>query len=212
MQISWHGLSCFSLTAQTGSGEVSFVVDPYQNETGLRFPRTLTADLIAVSHKGDDADNVEAVGETSHGKPFVIDLPGEYEVKGIFVHAIDAGEGQRILQIEVEGIRMVHLGALSRDLTDKDLDLLGNVDILFVPVGGGRVMSPKMASEVISQVEPRIVIPYDYAIDGLKENFQPIDSFCKALGVCNREDVNKLKIVRKNLPEDKMVIYVLNRD
>lgn len=212
MQISWHGLSCFSLIAQTGSGEVSFVVDPYDNETGLRFPRTLTADLVVVSHAGKDAENVEAVGETGHGKKFVVDLPGEYEVKGIFVHAIDAGKDRRIFHVEVEGIKMAHLGALDRELTDAELDLLGNIDILFVPIGGGRVLSPKMATEVINQVEPRIVIPYDYAIDGLKEEFQPLDAFCKALGVCKREDVNKLKIARKNLPEDQMIIYVLNRD
>lgn len=216
MQISWHGLEAFSITIATPAGEATVVVNPYQNETGLRFPRTLSADLVAMSHVGEDTNNLEAIGEVTHTKPFVIDMPGEYEVKGIFVHAIDAPRKDdkaihQILLIEAEGINVVHLGALNRELTDAELDALNDVDILLVPVGGGRFMSPKTASEVISQIEPRLVVPYAYAIDGVKESLEPLDAFWKALGTVKREEVNKLKIVRKNLPEEDMMIYVISR-
>ncbi|MEK9131077.1 MAG: MBL fold metallo-hydrolase [Patescibacteria group bacterium] len=211
MQISWHGLSCFSLTVSSINGDATLVVDPYQAEVGLKLSRTLAADVVAMTHGGDDANNAEAVGPTSHGAPFVIDMAGEYEAKGIFVHAIDVGGHQRILLIEAEGMSVAHLGAINRELTNDELEALSNVDILLVPIGGGRFLSPKMAVEVIAQIEPRIVIPYAYAVDGLKEKLEPLDAFCKALGVCKRENVSKLKISRKNLPEEEMMIYVLER-
>lgn len=217
MQISWHGLSSFSLTVTSATGEATAVVDPYQNETGLRFPRTLTADLVVTTRGGEDANNVEAVAAThNHEQPFVIDLPGEFEARGIFVHAIDAPRkddkaDHRIFLLEAEGINIAHLGALNRELTDTELETLNDVDVLLVPVGGGRFLTPKMATEVISQIEPRIVIPYAYAIEGVKEKLESLDAFCKALGVCKREDVSKLKISKKNLPEGEMVIYVLAR-
>ncbi len=216
MQISWHGLNCFSITVSSINGEAAIVLDPYQNETGLRFPRTLGADVVASTHDGEDANNREAVGENGHGKPFVIDMPGEYEAKGIFVHAIDAKRKEdkhshHMLLVEAEGITIAHLGAMNRELSNQELEALNNVDILLVPVGGGRYMGPKTAAEVIAQVEPRIVIPYAFDTDGVKEKLEPVDAFCKALGVCKREDTNKLKVSKKNLPEDEMVIYVLAR-
>lgn len=211
MQISWHGLSCFSLTVSSLNGEATMVIDPYQNATGLKLSRAVAADVIAVTHDDEDANNVDGVTEGSHGKPFVITMPGEYESKGIFVHAIPAATEQMLLLVESEGINVAHLGALNRALSDTELDALNNVDILFVPVGGGRFLSPKAAAEVIAQIEPRIVVPYAYELDGLTEKLQPLDAFCKALGVCKRENVSKLKISRKNLPEEEMMIYVLER-
>ncbi len=213
MQISWHGLNCFTITTTTGSGEVTVVVDPYQSDVGLKVSRAMTADLVVVSHDGEDANNTEAVG----GNPFIIDMPGEYEVKGVFVGAQAYNkEGEkkphRILHIESEGISIAHLGDINRELTDKELETLSNVDILLLPVGGGRYLSPKMATEVLGAIEPRIVIPYAYDVDGIKETLESLDAFCKALGVCKREDVNKLKIARKNLPEEEMMIYVLAKD
>ena len=192
------------------------MIDPYQNETGLRFPRTLTADLIVTTHDAEDANNLEAVGATHDVKPFVIDLPGEYEARGIFVHAIDAPrkddtDAHRLIVLEAEGINVAHLGALNRELSDEELEALSNVDILFVPVGGGRYLSPKAAAEVVSHIEPRMVVPYAYEVDGLKESLQPLDAFMKALGVVKREDVTKLKISRKNLPEEDMIISVLQK-
>ncbi|MEK7105091.1 MAG: MBL fold metallo-hydrolase [Patescibacteria group bacterium] len=216
MQISWHGLNCFVISVSTPAGEAVCVVDPYQNETGLRLSRALTADLVAVSHDGEDADNVEAVGSTHDVKPFLIDIPGEFEAKGIFVHAISTPrkedkKGHRAFLIEAEGMVVAHLGALNRELTDAELEAMSNVDILLVPVGGGRYMSPKTASEVISQIEPRIVVPYAYAIDGVKEKLEDLTAFYKALGAAKREEVSKLKVTRKNLPEEDMIIYVLER-
>lgn len=206
MQISWHGLSCFEITTTTANGEVTVVIDPYGNETGLRFPRTLEADIVCVSHDDSDANNLSAVG----GEPFVVNIPGEFEVKDVFVYSIAAGD-TRIFRVESENMHVAHLGSLNRALTDKELQELETVDILMVPVGGGSVMTPKLAAEVIAQIEPRVVIPMTYAIPNLKETLATADEFCKAVGTCRRETSNKYKVARKDLPEDDMLIMELAR-
>jgi len=217
MQISWHGLSCFSITTKGPQGDVTAVVDPYDNSIGLRFPRTLAADVVMSSHNEKDANNVDAV----QGNPFVIKSPGEYEVKGVFVYALagalkPAKEGAKaspnnIYRIIIEGVVIAHLGALNRELSDAELTDLKDVDILMIPVGGGRVMEPKTAVKVISQIDPRVVMPMTHAIPNIKEKFAKVDNFCKEISVCRREDINKYKVTRSSLPEDETVIVVLSR-
>jgi L-ascorbate metabolism protein UlaG (beta-lactamase superfamily) len=207
MNITWHGLSCFEIEAKTAQGDVRIVADPYENTTGLRFPRTLEAEILLVSHNETDANNTSSV----LGRPYLINLPGEYEVRDVFVFGIPLNKGNIAYCIEAEGMRLAHLGALNRALTDDELQKLGNVDVLMVPVGGGRVLSPSTASDVIGQIEPRIVIPMMHAVDGVKEKLSGIEEFCKALGTCKREDMNKLKITAKELPEEEMKIVSLTR-
>ncbi|HLD21179.1 MAG TPA: MBL fold metallo-hydrolase [Patescibacteria group bacterium] len=216
MQISWNGFSSFEIITKTSSGDVRLVTDPYQNSTGLRFPRTLEAEILLESHDEEDANNREAVV----GSPYIIDLPGEFEVRSVFVFGVSAvlkreEKGRKIqnllFRIETEGMRLAHLGALDRPLTDEELQKLENIDILMIPVGGGRYMDPSIASEVISQIEPRVVIPMTHALPSMKEPLSSIDDFCKAFGTCRREDMNKYKVTRKDLPEEDMVIISLTR-
>lgn len=190
------------------------MTDPYDNATGLRFPRTIEADLLTISHKGKEADNIAGVG----GGPFLIENAGEFEVKGVFAYAIDApikgekkDEPNLILRFEVEDMTIAHLGALNRELTDDELKQLENVDILMLPVGGKSVMNAKAASTVISQVEPRVVIPMTYAIPNLKESYEALDVFLKEMGATPKETANKFKVSRKDLPEEEMLIMVLER-
>jgi L-ascorbate metabolism protein UlaG (beta-lactamase superfamily) len=173
----------------------------------------MEADLVVASHEGADSGNIEAI----QGKPFVIDMPGEYEVKGIFVYSIPAPLAEkgmaahRIFRFEIEGMHLAHLGALNRSLTDAELAELKNIDILMVPVGGERVLTPKLASEVIEQLEPSVVIPMTYSIEGLKEKLGAVGAFCKVLGVCQRETVNKYKVSKRDLPDEDMLVVTLER-
>lgn len=216
MNISWNGLSSFHIVSKTSAGEMSIVVDPYDNQTGLRFPRTLDADVVLVSHNEMDANNVSGVP----GTPFVISDPGEYEVKDVFIFAISAptqgtdkiaSKPNLLFRIETEGVQIAHLGALDRELKDEELQQLQNIDILMIPVGGGRVMSPKVAAEVIGQVEPRVIIPMTHAVPNLKESLASVDEFCKAMGACRQEEISKYKVTRKDLPEEDTVIMKLTR-
>ena len=216
MQISWHGLSCFEITNKVNNKEVTIVTDPYQNTTGLRIPRTLESDIVLSSHDEEDSNNIAAVA----GTPYLIDQPGEYEVKDIFVFGINAKLKRTeqnkpvknmMFRIESEGMHLAHLGALDRILTDEELQRLQNVDILMIPVGGNRVMTPKVATEVISQIEPRVIIPMTHHMDNVKEDLMNVSEFCKEMGVCRNEEMNKFRIQRKDLPETDMLIVTLNR-
>ena len=216
MHINWHGFSCFEIQSKTPNGEAILVIDPYQSTTGLRFPRTLEGQLVLMTHDEEDANNLASVS----GHPYVIDMPGEFEVKDIFVFGIRAPLKRtdkngpiehRIFRIEAEGMRIAHLGSLDRELTDEELQLLSNVDILMIPVGGNRVMSSKVAMQVIAQIEPRVVIPMTYHVSGVKETLETVDGFCKDLGSTRCEEANKYKVTKKDLPEEDMLVVTLTR-
>jgi len=216
MQITWHGLACFKITGKVGGDEVTVVTDPYANSTGLRFPRTMNADIALVSENRPEQNNVAAIG----GNPFIIKHPGEYEVGGAFVYGINifkngdkVKDGRRplIYRIEIEGITIAHLGTLYRSLKDEELARLKEIDILTLPVGGGPVISPEQADKLVSQIEPRIVVPMYYALPNLKEKLDKIDKFCKEIGVCGSDHPNKLKISKKDLPQEDMQVIVLEK-
>src|SRR3989338_1438362 len=216
MQIIWNGLSCFEIITNTSEGEVTLVVDPYDNATGLRFPRTLEANVVLVSHDEEDANNLAAIA----GTPQVIDMPGEFEVRQVFMYGVDAPlkrevkgvhVANNLFRIECEGMHIAHLGSLDRALSDKELQELENIDILMVPVGGGRVLTPKLAAEVIAQVEPRVVIPMTYELPNLKESLQPLSAFMKEMAGAKKEEMNKYKVARKDLPEEDLLIVTLSK-
>lgn len=211
MQISWNGLGSFVFVGKVGQQDVTLVTDPYQNSTGLRFPRTQSASLVVQSHDGEMANNTSSLLEEGKKKPFVIEHAGEYEVRGLFATGIRApkkdGTEHTIYRLGIEGMQIAFLGALDRDLTDAEVSALGNIDVLIVPVGGGVVMNKDVASEVVSQIEPSVVIPSHFSVPGLKEKLADVDPFCSELA-CPREDSKKIKLTRNSLPVEEIQIIV----
>ncbi|OGL73701.1 hypothetical protein A3E39_01875 [Candidatus Uhrbacteria bacterium RIFCSPHIGHO2_12_FULL_60_25] len=213
MLIFWHGYTSVRIEAKTGEQECTLVTDPYENETSIRYPRTLTPDVVVLSHQDRKRFNLEPI----QGTPFIISDPGEYEVKGMFVNGIqdpNADQGlQRpvIYRFQAEGMSLAFLGGLKRVPTETELEALPNIDILILPVGGGEVMDAKTAAGVISTIEPRIVVPLSFDIPGLKAKLGSVDAFCKQLGACQRQNVNRLKIAKKDLPVDQIMVAVLER-
>lgn len=213
MQIFWHGYSSVRIEAKTGEQECTLVTDPFENEAAVRFPRTLTPDVVVLSHQDRNRFNLEPI----QGAPFVISDPGEYEVKGVFVNGIQdpkADEGPLrpvIYRFEAEGMTLAFLDGLKRRLTEAELEALPNIDILLLSVGGGDAMDAKTAAETISTVEPRIVIPLSFDVPGLKQKLGSVDAFCKQLGACERQNANRLKISKKDLPTDQIMVAVLER-
>ena len=196
-----------------GDSEVTILTDPFESESTVRFPRTITPDILVLSHQDRSRFNLEG----ALGTPFIVSDPGEYEVKGAFVTGVqdptvETGTQERpvIYRFLVEGISIAFLGQLKRKLTDREVEALENVDILLLPVGGGDVMDSKLAGEIITEVEPRMVIPMYYDLPGLKMKLAGVDAFCKSV-VCKRQDMNKLKISKKDLPTEDMLITVLER-
>lgn len=215
MQITWLGQACFKLQTD----KTIIVIDPYDPRVGFKLSR-LTADLVLVTHDHFDHNNISAVKGVEGNKPFIINGPGEYEAKNIFVYGIpsfhDNSEGKdrgtnTIYRVEVEGMSLLHLGDLGHLLNNGQLEQLKSVDILMIPVGGTYTINAKEASQIISQIEPRMVIPMHYKIKGLKVNLDPLDKFCKEIGVCPTETIPKLKIAKKDLPAEEMKVVVLEK-
>ena len=209
MTITWFGQSCFRIEAKEGS----MLIDPFSPDIGLKPPK-IKDDLVLVSHNHYDHNNVEdAPAET-----FIIKNPGEYEKNGIAVLGIhsyhDKTEGKErgpntIYVIKAEDMTVCHLGDLGQEkLDEKQVEEIGDVDILMIPVGGSYTINYKEALEVISQIEPKIVIPMHYKVKDLNIEIESADKFVKELGL-TPEKVDKFKIVKKNLPdeEEKLVMF-----
>ena len=211
MNISWHGLGCIDIETSFGGNKVRVITDPYASSTGIKLPRTLEGDIVFVSHSGARAENTADVS----GEPFIVSLPGEYEIKGVFVYSMHAPTKMDpkhcIARMENEGIKIAYLGVLDRKLTNKEIEALGDIDILILPVGGGSTLGAKDASEVIAQVEPRVVIPTHHNIKGLKEKLATVDTFCKEMSACRRDDAGKFKVSRSSLPEEETIIVSLQK-
>ncbi len=214
MQIIWNGFSCFKLSETRQGSEVSLVTDPFSPEDGKKLSRALAADLVTVSH--DDARH-NAVSVVT-GMPFVIDGPGEYEVKDLFVTGVstyhdmvdEKEKGTNTMYyITVGDIHLAHLGALKHGLDDKQLEEFQGVDVLFVPVGGGDVLTAKKAAEVVQQLEPRIIIPMMYKVNGYSTKFDGVEPFLKAMGMGKPETLQKLKISAKELQLEETKIILL---
>ena len=215
MIINWHGQSCFSIsTSQGKNNKASIVIDPFDNEIGLKVPK-LQADVLLISHDHHDHNNVKAVS----GDPFIIKGPGEYDIKEVFIQGINAfhdnSQGAErglstIYVIEAEEMRICHLGDLGqKELTSEQLDAIGEVDILMIPIGGTYTLDAEEASKIISQIEPRIVIPMHYHLPKLKLKIDKEDKFLKILGIKKPEVLPKLVIKRKDLSEGETKIIIL---
>jgi L-ascorbate metabolism protein UlaG (beta-lactamase superfamily) len=209
MQIIWLGHSCFKIQEKIGSETVTIVTDPFGKSIGLKVPR-LEADILTISHSHGDHSNIEAV----KGDPFTITTAGEYDIKGVQIDGIESYHDQEgsvkniIFRFDIDSVSIAHLGDLGQDLDDKQLDKLGNPDILLIPIGGSFTIGAKKAVEVISRVEPRMVIPMHYKTKDVNLNIDGVEKFIKELGVKPRYE-EKLKIAKKDLPQEDMELVIL---
>ncbi len=202
MVITWFGLSCFKVT----SGVLTLVTDPFSRSVGLAPPR-LRADIVVTSNLQNDAyNNHEGLGGDSK---FVIDGPGEFDVKGLFVHGIPA-EAAAIYAIRMEDIRLGFLGSLKqKELTDSQLEDLGEIDILFVPVGGGVVCDAESAVKIVNQIEPHLVVPMHYAQKGLRFSLDKVEQFLKEIGSTKIAPQEKLTVKKQNFQTESSTTAVV---
>ncbi len=214
MNITWYGHSCFKLQGK----DVTLVTDPFSKEIGLK-PPTGAADIVTISHEHPDHNNREAL----KGEVFVVDGPGGYENKRVVVRGIESFHDEvqgaergfnTIYTILMEEIRFCHLGDLGQKSLDAEqLKAIGQVDVLFVPVGGQGVLAAKEAQEVISQIEPRVIIPMHYHLPGLKGQWAKLDevkAFCAMCNLDPKETVSKLSLKKKELPEEDARYLVMD--
>ena len=220
MEIVWYGHSCFRFIER---GMAAVVTDPFDSDVVGYEPLKLRADIVTVSHDHKDHNNIEAVdgGSTAltAGEPMIINGAGEYEYKGIFVEGIlsyhdekkGAERGQNIIyRITVDDINIVHLGDLGHELDPKQLDRVEGADILLVPVGGKYTINAERAVDVVNAIEPRIVIPMHYKMDGVKiDGLDPVQKFITAIGL-KPEYEERLKLSKKDLPAEETQLVILS--
>lgn len=202
MVISWYGQACFKLV----SGDLVIAIDPYSKDIGLTPPR-FRADILLVTHQHPDHNNIETIPEGA----FVIEGPGEYEVKGVAITGIptfhDAAGGKErgtntAYLIEMEGIKLLHLGDYGEaSIRPETLQAFGEVDILFIPVGSVYTIDAETAAEHVNTIEPKIVIPMHYGIPGLTVKLDPVETFLKEMGVKNGAPEERLTLKKKDLAE-----------
>jgi L-ascorbate metabolism protein UlaG (beta-lactamase superfamily) len=215
-KIYWAGQSCFQISVSTSKDHsADIVIDPFDESfTGLKFPN-LSADILLVTHDHKDHNNINDI----KGTPFVIQGPGEYEVKEVFIQGIpsfhDDKEGKEkgpntIYLIEAEDLRFCHLGDVGQKLlTDEQLEKIDKVDILMIPVGGEHTIDSSMAQKIISQIEPKIVIPMHYALPKLKIKLDEVSKFLKTMGKNSVTPQDKFVVKMSTLPKEGMEIVVL---
>jgi len=208
MDISWLGHSCFRIK---GSNAV-VITDPYSPDLGYTLGK-LTARIVTISHQHSGHSYLQGIG----GEPRSVTRPGEYEISDVLIIGIatfhDADRGRErgentVYLIEVDEVSVCHLGDLGHVLTAEQVEEIGNVDVLLLPVGGVSTINAAMAAEVVRQLEPKAVIPMHYQTSALSWELEPVENFLKEMGVKEINSQSKLSFTRSSLPISTQVFLL----
>lgn len=207
-EFRWLGHNCFRMKAR----EATILTDPLDRITGYAMPKQ-TADIVTISHDHPGHNNLNGVRPPYQ----VVNGPGEYELHDVFItgirtyHDVEKGatHGYNTMYlITVEGIVICHLGDLGHPLTEEQIEAVSECDILLVPAGGGTVLSPEAAADLIAQIAPKIVIPMQYATPNGDRELGTVEAFAKRLGVDMPETLDKLVIRQSELPEAMRLVVL----
>jgi L-ascorbate metabolism protein UlaG (beta-lactamase superfamily) len=208
MEIHWLGHACFRLRGREGV----VVTDPFGKDCGYEWSRP-RADIVTVSHDHENHSQAQRVA----GDPKVLSGPGEYEIKNIFVTGIasfhDHKKGNErgkntIYLIEFDDLKVCHLGDLGHVLTQTQTEALSDLDVLLIPIGGHATIHAAQAVEVVSQLEPHIVIPMHYQTSAYKGKLDGLDKFLKEMGLKKVDEQDSLKVTKNSVPEETQVVVL----
>jgi L-ascorbate metabolism protein UlaG (beta-lactamase superfamily) len=210
MDIIWYGHSCFRLTERNFA---TVVTDPFDHKTAGYEALKLKAELVTVSHNAPGHNNSDAVKGTTH----VLTGPGEFEIGGVFITAVQTDSAAKkakdktrntVYVFDYDGLTVAHLGDLQQIPTQSEIELLGTVNVALIPVGGGGSLNAAKAAEVISMLEPNLVIPMHYATPDSKISLDPLNKFIKEMGLSKPEAQPALKVTRSSLPAETHVVVL----
>jgi L-ascorbate metabolism protein UlaG (beta-lactamase superfamily) len=208
MELTWYGLSCFRMSER---GQAAVVTDPYESNVGLP-PLKLRADVVTVSHNAPGHNHIQAVAGCRHA----LTGPGEYEIGGVFITGIATGQEARTTRnvlylFDFNGLTVAHLGDMDKVPSQTQIEALEQVNVLLVPVGGGNSLNAAQAAELVSMLEPNIVVPMHYKIDGLNLPLDSVERFLKEMGVTESGAETSLKVTASSLPEETQVALLTPR-
>lgn len=219
MEITWYGHSCFRLTERSYA---TVVTDPFDSKSIGYDSLKLRSDIVTVSHDAPGHNYVDAVKGTSH----LINGAGEFEIGGVFITGVQSdgsGSGKKknkgkedgsyssrntIYVFDYDGITVAHLGDLKEVPTQSEIELLGTINVALVPVGGGGGLNAAKAAEVISLIEPNLVIPMHYSTPVAKVSLDSLNKFIKEMGLSKPETQPSLKVTRSALPSETRVVVL----
>jgi len=212
MEITWHGHSCFRINER---GMAAVVTDPFDPEVVGYDPGKLRAELVTVSCDKPAHNYVKGI----RGKAFEITGPGEYEIGGVFItgvvingktqHRSTDSARNTIYVIDYNGVKVVHLGELNSVPNQTEVEGLGEVNVALVPIGGKTSLNAAKAAEVISLLEPSIVIPMHYGVKNSIMKLDPLSKFLKEMGLTAVETEESIKLSSANfLPEETRVMIL----
>ena len=215
MEITWYGHSCFRLTERNYA---TVVTDPFDNKSIGYDALRLRSDIVTVSHDAPGHNNTDAVKGTSH----VIDGAGEFEIGGVFITGVetDGGSSKKkgkdydstarntVYVFDYDGITVAHLGDLRQTPTQSEVESLGTINVALVPVGGGGGLNAAKAAEIISLIEPNLVIPMHYSTPASKVSLDSLNKFIKEMGLSKAETQPSLKVTRSGLPNETHVVVL----
>ncbi|MCL2150439.1 MAG: MBL fold metallo-hydrolase [Dehalococcoidia bacterium] len=209
MEITYLGHSCFKIRGK----QATIVTDPYGPETGYGLGKA-AANIVTVSHDHPDHNYASGVG----GDPRIISRPGEYEVAGVLIIGIptfhDNEKGAKrgkntVFALEADELSLCHLGDLGHPLTDDQLEAIGRVDVLMVPVGGVYTIGASSAAALVRQMDPRIVLPMHYRTPTSgPQDLDPVQIFLHEMGIHEVAPQAKLNVTKNNLPLLMQVIQM----
>lgn len=215
MDIYWYGQACFKIKGKNAS----VIIDPYDPDfVGLKLPKDLSADVALVSHPHQDHNKSDLITTSLGIRAMMFSDPGEYEVGGVVISGIpsfhDNSSGSErgkniIFHMLFDGLNIVHLGDLGQSsLSEEQIAQIGPTDILLIPVGSVFTINGKDASGIVSQLEPKIIIPMHYAVEGLKFELEGVEIFLKEMGAEGVVPQPKLSITKDKLPEEPQVVVL----
>lgn len=209
-EIRWFGHSCFRIKGREGT----VLTDPVGRNTGYALPKQ-TADIVTVSHDHPGHANLDAIKPEYQ----LVNGPGEYELHEVFITGIrtyhDENKGQErgyntVYLIELEGLVICHLGDLGHPLSSEQAEAMAGADILMIPAGGGTVLDPIRSAELVGLLEPKIVIPMQYATANGDKSLGELEPFCKQLGIEQPAPEEKLTLRTKSDVGETMRMVVLS--
>ena len=207
MEIVWYGLNTFRLSERRMA---SVVTDPYDPSVGLELSRP-RGDIVTVSRDDPQCSHTRGV----RGPYKVLNTPGEYEIGGVFITGIPtfvnkkAAEGiNTVFHFDYDGLTVCHLGHLGHIPTQAQVEALGAVDVLLIPVGGEAGLKPTQAAEVISLLEPSIVIPMRFKIPGISLTLGTLNRFLKQMGLEKTKPEESLKVSSRGLPSETEIVVL----
>lgn len=211
MEITWYGHSCFRLAERSIA---TVVTDPFDPQIAGYGPRDFNANIVTISQDDPEHNYLGVVKD----KPYIISGPGEYEVSGVFITGIHMashkGEGSAknshsytLYAFDFDPLKVVHLGSLNRILTQAEIEAIGTVNIAILPIEEGRSLNASRATEVISLLEPNIVIPIFDDPAG-KQRSDSLAKFLKEMGLNEIAPQPFLKIAASSLPEETQVVLL----